>query len=89
MYKNTEVEKECVKPIEIIRGKLNIGVRGENFEVLFSELNGGLASYRYAGKEMIKAIPKPNFCNVVHCSSPQVKGFFGLDSVFTVGFRTR
>lgn len=61
VYKNTEVEKECVKPIEIIRGKLNIGVRGENFEVLFSELNGGLASYRYAGKEMIKAIPKPNF----------------------------
>ena len=39
----------------------NIGVRGENFEVLFSVLNGGLVSYKYAGREMIEAIPKPNF----------------------------
>ena len=46
---------------EIVRGDWNIGVRGENFEVLFSVLNGGLVSYKYAGREMIKAIPKPNF----------------------------
>ena len=39
----------------------NIGVRGENFDVLFSDLNGGLTSYRYAGKEMIQEIPRPNF----------------------------
>ena len=32
-----------------------------SFEVLFSGLNGGLASYKYGGKEMIEAIPKPNF----------------------------
>ena len=50
-----------LKPFTIIRGKNNIGVRGENFDVLFSELSGGLASYRYAGKELIQAIPKPNF----------------------------
>ena len=49
------------KPFELIRGNDNIGVRGENFDVLFSELSGGLVSYRYAGKEMIEAIPKPNF----------------------------
>ncbi|MDD2970917.1 MAG: glycoside hydrolase family 2 TIM barrel-domain containing protein [Lachnospiraceae bacterium] len=47
--------------LEVIHGKLNIGVRGENFDVLFSGLNGGLTSYRYGGKEMIKAIPRPNF----------------------------
>ena len=29
--------------------------------MLFSVLNGGLVSYKYAGKEMIEAIPKPNF----------------------------
>ena len=28
---------------------------------MFSYLNGGLVSYVYGGKEMIKAIPKPNF----------------------------
>ena len=53
--------QEKSKPFELIRGNDNIGVRGENFDVLFSELSGGLVSYRYAGKEMIEAIPKPNF----------------------------
>lgn len=48
-------------PFTIIRGDYNIGVRGEHFDVLFSTLNGGLTSYRYAGKELIAAIPKPNF----------------------------
>lgn len=52
---------KTVTPFEVIQGDYNIGVRGENFDVLFSYLNGGLVSYRYAGKEMIKAIPKPNF----------------------------
>ena len=33
----------------------------EDTYVLFSVLNGGLVSYKYAGKEMIEAIPKPNF----------------------------
>ena len=45
----------------IVQGTHNIGVRGEHFEVLFSDLNGGLTSYRWAGKEMIQEIPRPNF----------------------------
>lgn len=49
------------KPVEVIRGKLNIGVKGEHFDALFSVLNGGLVSYRYGGREMIQMIPKPNF----------------------------
>ena len=53
--------QEKSRPFELIRGNDNIGVRGEDFDVLFSELSGGLVSYRYAGKEMIEAIPKPNF----------------------------
>lgn len=48
-------------PIEVIEGTVNLGVRGENFEVLFSGLSGGLVSYRYAGKELLKTIPMPNF----------------------------
>ena len=34
--------------------KVNIGVKGDDFDCLFSLLNGGLVSYRYAGKEMIE-----------------------------------
>ena len=46
---------------QIIRSTHNIGVRGEHFEAMFSVLNGGLVSYKYAGKEMLETIPKPNF----------------------------
>lgn len=52
---------QCDQPIKVIKGKVNIGVKGENFEALFSYLNGGLVSYRYGGVEMIESIPKPNF----------------------------
>ena len=54
-------KKECEKAVEVIRSTHNIGVRGEHFQVVFSILDGGLVSYKYAGKEMIEAIPKPNF----------------------------
>ena len=53
--------KPCTDKLEVIHSTHNIGVRGTEFEVLFSVLNGGLVSYKYAGKEMIEAIPKPNF----------------------------
>jgi beta-galactosidase len=46
---------------EIADGTCNIGVRGMHFEALFDKGGKGLVSYVYAGKEMIKAIPKPNF----------------------------
>lgn len=49
------------KPYTLIRGIDNFGVRGDNFDVLFSEPLGGLVSYRYAGKELIEEIPRPNF----------------------------
>lgn len=49
------------KPFTVIRGYNNIGVRGEDFEVLFSTLLGGLVSYRFGGKELLAQMPKPNF----------------------------
>lgn len=49
------------RPYKLIMGISNFGVRGENFEVLFSQNFGGLVSYRYAGKELLKAVPRPNF----------------------------
>lgn len=54
------------KPFTVIRGVENVGVRGEDFEVLFSISSFaapgfGLVSYRYAGRELIEATPRPNF----------------------------
>ena len=49
------------KKIEVIYGSRNIGVRGEDFELLFSQGAGGLVSYRYKGREYILSMPKPNF----------------------------
>lgn len=58
---NTAEPKTCTKPVTVVKGFNNIGVSGENFEVLFSGLFGGLTSYRYGGVEMLETIPKPNF----------------------------
>ena len=62
VYK-VEAPAKAVKParFEVIRSGHDFSVRGENFDVLFSYLNGGLASYRYGGVEMIQMIPRPNF----------------------------
>ena len=61
VYAIREEKKVCSRPVKVIRSKHNIGVRGESFEAIFSGPEGGLVSYRYAGKEMIKEIPRPNF----------------------------
>ena len=58
---NVETEQVCNnKPYTLIRGKYNFGVRGEEFEALFS-VEGGLVSYRYAGEELLSTMVKPNF----------------------------
>lgn len=54
-------EKPITDELTVLKGKWNIGVRGMNFECMFSFLNSGLVSYRYGGKEMIEKIPMPNF----------------------------
>ena len=49
------------RPYKLITGISNFGVNGDNFEVLFSQNFGGLVSFRYAGRELLKAVPRPNF----------------------------
>ena len=49
------------EPLRIIPGRENLGVRGKDFEALFSGNEGGLVSYRYKGKEYIGKVPRPNF----------------------------
>ena len=51
----------AARKLTVVRGEQNIGVRGENFEALFSILFGGMNSYRYGGVELLAAMPKPNF----------------------------
>lgn len=47
--------------MKVTDGTYNFGIKGEHFEVLFDKGGKGLVSYVYGGREMIKAIPKPNF----------------------------
>ena len=61
VYQVEETEKLSECGVEFVKSLHNIGVRGETFQVMFSVLNGGMVSYKYAGREMIEAIPKPNF----------------------------
>lgn len=57
-YQEAEPQK---KPLTLIRGKHNFGVRSDDFEVLFSRLHGGMVSYKYGGEQLLSATPKPNF----------------------------
>ena len=61
VYEIKEKKAECKAPLTVINSPHYLGVRGDNFEAIFSIIYGGLSSYKYAGRQMLKAIPKPNF----------------------------
>lgn len=57
-----ENHKPVNKPgVIVVDGDNNFGVRGDNFHAIYSKPYGGLTSYKYMGKELISAIPMPNF----------------------------
>lgn len=56
-----ETLKAGLKRLSVVDGTMNIGVRGDSFEALFSKAQGGLVSYRYAGRELLKGVVRPNF----------------------------
>ncbi len=56
-----EVKEKSHKSLTVVDGWHNIGIRGDEFEVIFSRIHGGLASYKYGGEQMFKTMPKPNF----------------------------
>ena len=51
----------AVGRFDVIQGDYNLGIKGEDFEVLFSLGGGGLVSYKYHGMQMLDASPMPNF----------------------------
>lgn len=54
-------EKREFGPIRVVLGDGAIGVRGENFEILFSYPEGGPCSLVYGGKEWLWRAPRPAF----------------------------
>ncbi len=60
----TKIEAEtvpCTKPVQVIYGDVNIGVKGEGFLVHFSKAEGGLASLQYDGQEFIPRAPRTTY----------------------------
>ncbi|MCR5788760.1 MAG: DUF4981 domain-containing protein [Lachnospiraceae bacterium] len=60
VYGSIAEPKHKKAPMRVIHGLYNIGIRGEGFEILFSK-RGGLISYCFAGRELIKKPIRPNF----------------------------
>ena len=81
VYQVEKAPVACTEEIEVIRSTHNIGIRGAHFEVLFSALNGGLVSYKYAGREMIESIPKPK---LLACTDRQRLWKSDADALCTV-----
>ncbi|MCR4590189.1 MAG: DUF4981 domain-containing protein [Lachnospiraceae bacterium] len=48
-------------PVRVVRGNMNTGIHGDDFHILFSDLKGGITSYKYCGREMMVSVPRPNF----------------------------
>lgn len=74
-------------PLEVIDGHWNLGVRGENFHVIFSKNMGGMISYQYGGREMLQSIPQPSFWraptdNDRGCKAPQRFAQWKLASLY-------
>jgi len=54
-------EVEEVKHMKVVNSDCNLGVKGADFHIIFSKDKGGLVSYKFRGKELIRSIPKMNF----------------------------
>lgn len=54
-----------ILPCRTTIGYWNTGVSGEEFSVLFSRLQNGLTGYSHGGKNLLSAVPKPNFWRAV------------------------
>ena len=57
------IDKSSRESYEIIKGSQNYGVHSDDFSVLFTPGQGGIASYIYRGREYIfgNRVPMPNF----------------------------
>jgi len=56
-----EEKTKCAKPIEVIYGDVNVGVKGEGFRVMFSRSEAGMSSLVYDGVEFVTRAPKTTY----------------------------
>lgn len=73
--------------LKLVRGSAHTGVQGRDFSLLFSTVQGTLVSWKYAGKELIRRNPRPNFWrapadNDIGCRMPQRCGIWKLASLY-------
>ncbi len=61
MKSRQKLREEHKDDLVLIDSGNNIGVRGSNFSAHFNKTLGGLDSYKYGGKELIKGLVLPNF----------------------------
>lgn len=53
------------KQLRIVDGDVNIGIHGQNFDILISKATGGLVSYIFDGQEILKTTPKTIFARAL------------------------
>lgn len=83
--KTADNTEEKTYPMEIIRGDVNIGVRGRGFTAMFSKAEGGIASLCYDGVEYITRTPKLTFWRALTDNDRGAKTGFDAAQWMTAG----
>lgn len=83
--KTADNTEEKTYPLEIIRGDVNIGVRGRGFTAMFSKAEGGIASLCYGGVEYITRTPKLTFWRALTDNDRGAKTGFDAAQWMTAG----
>lgn len=83
--KTADKTEEKTYPLEIIRGDVNIGVRGRGFTAMFSKAEGGIASLCYDGVEYITRTPKLTFWRALTDNDRGAKTGFDAAQWMTAG----
>ncbi len=83
--KTADKAEEKTYPLEIIRGDVNIGVRGRGFTAMFSKAEGGIASLCYDGVEYITRTPKLTFWRALTDNDRGAKTGFDAAQWMTAG----
>lgn len=77
----SKTEQKAASTFRVIHGDAHIGVKGNDFAMLFSKVNGGLVSLRYHGKEWIAVAPTPTYFRAV-TDNDRENGFARISSMW-------
>ena len=77
---NTKLSEESKEKLEIVKGRYNIGVKGNGFSYLFTGFNaleGGLISIKYNGEEFLKEPLRATFFRATTPNEKSIFKYFG------------